>query len=682
MIKAIQVTNILTLFRPFLVSLFFFLPAIVYSASSETNNNPISKASHNKLDYFDPIAELKTQTKGEDFYKLYLETSKNPQVTIDHLSSSEFSTGDNIYYIAIKYRILYKAYIALGKRNEAYQLMQTLELYADQNDIDWLKGDSLMWQSTYLLEQSKNEPALTLLSQAILLAKSSNYLHLEARSLNIKAIIYTSKDDNVNAVNTYFKAIAIFKKLNDLVYLSKVYNNLSIIYINLKQWTQAGDFLVKALDLYKKNKSTSTYHYTSIYLNLAIVSEHIILSKLTKHIEKNTSRLDLINIAANYANKSGSDRLKVGVMVNHAGALVKEGLYEEAKTLSMDCIEQVLKHQFIPHLGTCYRTYANTLIALNNIDEGFLYLQKSLAVFESINALVDIIETYKVLAKEYAKQEKYFKAYTYQKKYIKMLLKQMDTKRNNKINILQAKFEHNKQQQEIKVLNLSNSLQQSTLAQKKMYEVLWILLAVLLLAIAIIALRRYIGLEKRFSHIVSKNKELYRDSFYDQLTNLYNRRYLDETLNNFTGSSSSYALIVLDIDYFKNVNDSYGHDYGDEVLKAVAEILKNSLRDGDFVFRFGGEEFVLLIAAEQLKTAKIFSERIRWLIASTPVVNQGISVTVTASFGVANIATADNLSKGWSDYFKQADLALYKAKDQGRDRVVAYQEIHSVINVA
>ena len=195
-----------------------------------------------------------------------------------------------------------------------------------------------------------------------------------------------------------------------------------------------------------------------------------------------------------------------------------------------------------------------------------------------------MMHTHNYLAKEYLRQKQYKQAYIHQQHYIEMKLAQMDTKRNDKINALQAKFDYTKQQQEIEVLNLNNSLQQSKLTQKRMYEVLWICTAVILLTIAIIVLRRNIGLEKRFTRILGKNKKLYQDCFYDQLTSLYNRRYLDETLNSFLGQSTHYALIALDIDHFKEVNDNYGHDYGDEVLKAIAKILKNSLRDNDLVF--------------------------------------------------------------------------------------------------
>ena len=650
---------------------------MLYSAEGEISKSASSEQAKKSLDYFDPMVELKNQPKGEDFYKLYLNVEKEPREIIQRLSSDDYVVGNNPYYAFIKYRVLYLAHIASGERTKAYQVMKALEQYAEEYSVGWLKGDSLMWQSTFLLEKMQNEQALELLEQAVALAESSNYQHLKARSINIQAIIYSNTDNKVAGVNAYLKAIKIFEKLDDYNYLSKVYNNLSIIYMHLKQWPQAGEFLIKSLNIYKKSKQTSAYSYASTYINLAILKDHLHLAKITKYVDEDMSKLDLLRIAAEYADKSGSERLKVNVMVNRASALVTEGMFEEAKELSELCINKAMEHQFLLHEGSCYGTYGQALVGLKDGEKGLLYLKKSFDIYKSMNSDFDMMNTHNALAKEYVRQENFKEAYTHQKQYIKLQLRQMDTKRNDKIIALQAKFDYKQQQQEIELLNLKNSLQQSKLTQKKIYEILWICLALLLMVVAAVVLLRYVGLEKRFTQVMGKNKKLYRDSYHDQLTNLYNRRFLDETLNSFIGNQSFYALIVLDIDHFKSVNDNYGHDYGDQALKEIAKTLKHSLREGDLVFRFGGEEFVLLMATEELEVAKVFSERLRQVIADTPIIYQGQSVNLTASFGIANIVAADKLSKNWSEYFKQADMALYSAKDQGRNQVMIYKDIAS-----
>ena len=244
--------NVLIFFRFLIFLLILSLPDIVHSANTKISKNLIAAPKQNSLDYFDPMLELKKQAKGETFYKLYLNVEKKPDEIIQLLSTTDYASENNFYYVAIRYLILYKAYIALGERKKSYQAMQALEAYANKNNVDWLKGDSLMWQSTYLFESTNNKQALELLRQAVLLANSSNYPHLKARSINIQAIIYSNNNDKLAAVDAYLKAINIFEKLKDYAYLSKVYSNLSIEHMQLQQWPQAREFLIKSLDIYKK----------------------------------------------------------------------------------------------------------------------------------------------------------------------------------------------------------------------------------------------------------------------------------------------------------------------------------------------------------------------------------------------------------------------------------------------
>jgi two-component system, cell cycle response regulator len=160
----------------------------------------------------------------------------------------------------------------------------------------------------------------------------------------------------------------------------------------------------------------------------------------------------------------------------------------------------------------------------------------------------------------------------------------------------------------------------------------------------------------------------------DPLTKLHNRRYLDCHLAALFEESAlrglPIAVLLLDIDHFKSINDSYGHDAGDEVLRDFASRIRALTRGIDVVARFGGEEVVVLMPDTPLEGAHAVAERIRQRIGATPfAIHRGTrAITVTVSIGVAargaEDATADAL-------LKRADLALYRAKGEGRDRVVA-----------
>ena len=149
---------------------------------------------------------------------------------------------------------------------------------------------------------------------------------------------------------------------------------------------------------------------------------------------------------------------------------------------------------------------------------------------------------------------------------------------------------------------------------------------------------------------------------HDPLTGLYNRRFFDEAaqlaVDRSERSGEHAALIMIDLDHFKDVNDTYGHETGDEVLAAVASRILGCVRRSDLLARYGGEEFVVLMPDTDEGEATKLAERIRLALAYAPVVDE---ITVTASIGVAASSEAELVA--------DADRALYLAKAHGRDRV-------------
>jgi diguanylate cyclase (GGDEF)-like protein len=125
---------------------------------------------------------------------------------------------------------------------------------------------------------------------------------------------------------------------------------------------------------------------------------------------------------------------------------------------------------------------------------------------------------------------------------------------------------------------------------------------------------------------------------------------------------------MLDLDHFKKFNDTYGHDAGDTVLRETAAFLLKSVRTEDFVCRFGGEEFIIILPAADLKTTQARAERIRSKLREMTVIHQGRSLgMVTVSIGVAEVPVHGTSPK---DLIEAADAALYRAKREGRDRVM------------
>ena len=168
-------------------------------------------------------------------------------------------------------------------------------------------------------------------------------------------------------------------------------------------------------------------------------------------------------------------------------------------------------------------------------------------------------------------------------------------------------------------------------------------------------------------------RELYESSTRDALTGLYNRRHFDDRLRAEIAYAKRHQLdvsfVMIDVDFFKRVNDTYGHAAGDAVLKNVASSLAKQLRTEDVIARVGGEEFAILLRGIGTDGARRLAERLRANVETLPIVAEGIPVAVTISAGCSALSeTADSSPKS---LFGIADQRLYEAKRSGRNRVVA-----------
>ncbi len=168
------------------------------------------------------------------------------------------------------------------------------------------------------------------------------------------------------------------------------------------------------------------------------------------------------------------------------------------------------------------------------------------------------------------------------------------------------------------------------------------------------------------------NARLERLAMIDELTDLPNRRafFLQgaKEISRAERNKISFSLLMLDLDHFKNINDTYGHDAGDFVLKQFSNLLRENIRESDMAARLGGEEFSILLPETELKYAVKFAERIRQAVEQERMRVQDQSINMTVSIGV--VTYSENLPDPKS-VIKQADDCLYKAKRQGRNKVVS-----------
>lgn len=210
------------------------------------------------------------------------------------------------------------------------------------------------------------------------------------------------------------------------------------------------------------------------------------------------------------------------------------------------------------------------------------------------------------------------------------------------------------------------------------------LVTMLVVILPILSLFFYIA------RIVFNQRQSYEDKMVemaniDPLTHINNRGCLMDCFQNEldrrkarSSVDSTVSCIIVDLDHFKNINDSYGHQVGDEALVAVADILKQVTRERDIVGRYGGEEFMMVLPDTDLNTAHLIAERCRKEIINVQLDIDGHRLSMTASFGVS----AANTGCLRNDIIKAADKALYKAKESGRNCVVLAEPIREAAIVA
>jgi len=182
-------------------------------------------------------------------------------------------------------------------------------------------------------------------------------------------------------------------------------------------------------------------------------------------------------------------------------------------------------------------------------------------------------------------------------------------------------------------------------------------------------------LQTQLIEIGALQSQLREQAIRDVLTNLFNRRYLEETLERelarATRESYPLCVIMMDLDYFKDVNDTYGHEAGDVVLKTIAETVTRQSRHGDFVCRYGGEEFVLVMPNIGIEKARERAEALHQIIGELNIPYGRFNLTITISMGIAWYPAH---GKTKDELMRAADMAMYVAKNTGRNRVIIYDE--------
>lgn len=363
-----------------------------------------------------------------------------------------------------------------------------------------------------------------------------------------------------------------------------------------------------------------------------------------------------------------------------------------------------IKNKINDNMGVCNTNIylARCYLAQNKYSTVVEHLEISMKLAHFNNFRIYLQEIYKIYSDLFWQKKDYAQAYNYFKK--SMILKDSinSINLNERISALKLRYGAEQKDKENTLLKKNNQIQKQTIRRQQIYGLAFFLMFLLLLGLIFVIQRsrkkqKEVNLQlvvkndeiklkqKEIEEINSalytinleleaKNDNLYQLATTDSLTGIYNRAYLFQNLqvefNRASRHQMDLSCILFDIDFFKNLNDIHGHLFGDSVLKQIADIIKQNLRQEDVFGRYGGEEFIIMLPNTSLREGLSVAEKLRVGVESYDFNHNELIIKITISFGVASLQ--DNLTDSFDTLIRYADRALYSAKRSGRNKSVGY----------
>jgi diguanylate cyclase (GGDEF)-like protein len=264
-----------------------------------------------------------------------------------------------------------------------------------------------------------------------------------------------------------------------------------------------------------------------------------------------------------------------------------------------------------------------------------------------------------------------------------------ETRRQKAMMELQEKYEADKRQRQIEMLRQENQVKSTELDNRRLQQRIWWLLALVFALASVIVGILYRKVRNANAQLEEKNQELKQQSARDPLTALYNRRHFQEFMRSHqelerrgagtSGDEIVSAMFLLDVDHFKNINDTYGHGAGDAVLREIADALREILRETDMIVRWGGEEFLAFLPAVPRGSLDEVARRLLAGIPERAIEYQGTRLSVNVSIGFAPFPLAQGGGGiSWERAINIVDMALYLAKGHGRNRAYGVRGLAGV----
>ncbi|WP_423186053.1 diguanylate cyclase [Alishewanella sp. d11] len=444
-------------------------------------------------------------------------------------------------------------------------------------------------------------------------------------------------------------------------YLSQ---QMAQVYAEQKNWPAAKDLLEKLYEETKRNNAESLLPDIYITLGFVLAAQQdftaaadiyqrgLILSRKNKQQ----------NLAITFMNNLGSIYIEHGEIAK-ANEIFQQAL-QEAEALSDEENIQLLKF----NIG-----YAQVLAGEH--EAGIAQMLDTLTFYQKRNYKPEMEDILGWLAKAYKAMGDFKMQAATLEQQMQLREEIMAAEREKNTQTLQARYDLKSQNQQITILQQQNSLQEELLKNRKLQQTITLLFVVIMLIASALLINLYRKVRKTNKKLKEVNKQLEFQSLRDPLTGLLNRRAMQEKMaaRHASEEKSACGLLILDIDFFKQINDNYGHAAGDKVLIEISHRLNMLVKNDEMLIRWGGEEFLMVLDSSSCAAIDALCQRILTTISATSIMYEGKSIDVTISGGFINLPFAGVAEQqlNWERVLQIADMALYLSKVNGRNQITA-----------
>ena len=684
--------------------------------ANKKNNNINASLEHflQSSDYYSKLNDSRNQIKASiNYINILLEEKRYDELTtrIETLLPTTLVYGDDFFIAQVLLTKGDSFYDQKKYNNANAQYISALKYLVDEDELIQRQLGETYKKLAQSYKRLKNrEQTAHFYTKALEIYTSLGDLKLMARTLNTLAEAHRYLDNLVLALDYSTRALEIHKEIDDPVGFAKALLGAGIIYRHINLYEKSLEHINEAYLYYKKVNNmlgiakTSNqmglvytrlrqfdqaefFYQITIDLPKGMVEEKTLASALREMAVINLESGDLVS-AMQYAKKAYVTYKNKNLTSYISTTARIIGNIYRAQGNNNKAIEYY-KESLSFARETCGKLYeiksltalAAILIGLDT-NEAISLLKKSLALSTEIDDKLHMLYAYREIRIAEKLRGRIEESLRYAEEEIALTNIIQNERNEDKLALEKAHLHSHKMETELETLREKEKRHQLELEKKnnqieiaaqarviselelsknKYASIALAFLLAACLTIVLLVYRSFIASKKR-------NEELDYLAARDPLTNCYNRRILFEVMNrDFLDlpQIEEYCILMVDIDHFKSVNDTYGHSVGDTVLCGVAELLQANIRKSDSVARFGGEEFCIILPNTTQEQAIRIAEAIRIKVEKATFDD----IPVTCSFGVTSIKFK---ARTPSELIEQADLALYEAKSLGRNQVALW----------